>query len=243
MTSSESSAPKALIVDDMLLNRVVLTAALQRLGYAVTQASDGGGAIAELERIRFVVVFLDWALPDVGGDEILDHIGRIRPALPVIAITADDTPEMREHCRRRGVAGFLGKSFNHAELCAVLDEVVGWKKRSGVVAGPQASDVAAEDVLRTLRQRSQEHLASERHTLAGALAAGRTENALRALHNLASLAGMVGAQAISEAARKLEEQVRMGVPHEEALAAFDASLAAFRPVTREGGAARPKADA
>ncbi|MBC8009799.1 MAG: response regulator, partial [Burkholderiales bacterium] len=120
MPQTLSAGPVALVVDDLLLNRVLLAGALRRLGYAVVQSADGHDALRQLERREFEVVFLDWDLPGLGGDEVAALI-RARPRpVPIIAITADDSAEMRARCQRAGVAGFLGKTFDFARLRAVL---------------------------------------------------------------------------------------------------------------------------
>lgn len=240
-----SAAPVALVVDDLLLNRVLLAAALRRLGYAVTQAADGHEALRHLRQSEFAVVFLDWDLPGLGGDELAAFI-RARPSpAPIIAITADDSAEMRARCRRAGVAGFLGKTFDFASLRAVLavpssanGPAAGGTTgmTGGASAGPQG-----RDMLTALLGRSHEHLLGERAKLDEALRSGRVTDALRSLHNLTSLANMVGASPISEAARGLEDCLRTGSPADEALAALDARIARFHPPA-SGGASPASAD-
>src|SRR5688572_10224282 len=78
MPQTPSVGLVALVVDDLLLNRVLLAGALRRLGHDVVQSADGPDALRQLERREFAVVFLDWDLPGLGGDEVATLI-RARP--------------------------------------------------------------------------------------------------------------------------------------------------------------------
>lgn len=241
MSPPLSAAPVVLVVDDLLLNRVLLAAALRRLGYAVTQAADGHEALRHLRQNEFAVVFLDWDLPGLGGDELAAFI-RARPSpAPIIAITADDSAEMRARCRRAGVAGFFGKTFDFASLRAVLAMLSPASGPAAEATGAPSAGTRGRDVLTTLLGRSHEHLLGERAKLDEALRSGRVTDALRSLHNLNSLASMVGASPISEAARSLEECLRTSSPANEALAALDARIARFNPQA-SGGASPASTD-
>ena len=230
----------ALVVDDLLLNRVLLAGALRRLGYEVVQSADGPDALRQLGRREFAVVFLDWDLPGLGGDEVAALIRERPRPVPIIAITADESPEMRARCQRAGVTGFLGKTFDFARLRAVLAALSpegGPEAEAGAAwrgEGLEGSASATAMPLAALWARSGEHLSLERAKLAEALRAERTTDALRALHNLTSLANMVGASPVGDAARAVEARLRGREPWAEALTGLDAALARFRPAPATG---------
>ncbi len=229
MSVSDPSAPAALVVDDVLLNRVVLAVALRQLGYKVTQAVEGGEALRRLEETRFEVVFLDWDLPGLNGDEVAARILAKPDAPPIIAITADDSLEMRERCRRAGVAGHLGKAFNNEGLRNLLREVLSAPPRRPATGATLDPAVGESATRKLLLGRSREQFTAERGKLAQALADGRKDAALRALHNLVSLSGMVGALSVHAAAKATEDRLRLGQDYSRDLAALDASLGNFRP--------------
>ncbi|HVS53025.1 MAG TPA: response regulator [Opitutaceae bacterium] len=78
-----------LLIDDEPVVRTALQMLLQRAGYRVCPAGDGGEAIAEFERHRsnIAVAISDMMLPDRSGVEVVHELRRRSPELPVIAIS------------------------------------------------------------------------------------------------------------------------------------------------------------
>ncbi|MBN2485405.1 MAG: response regulator [Bacteroidales bacterium] len=67
------------------------------------------------------VVLLDIRLPDMDGFMVFDEIQKIKPYLPVIAITAWASAEMGYRCRKSGFYGFLLKPFDIASLLRMVN--------------------------------------------------------------------------------------------------------------------------
>lgn len=203
MTPFAASMSDVLIVDDMRLSRVLLAKILDGLGYRASHAANGEAALARLRQGAVAAVFLDWGLPGMGGDAVLRRLRAKENPPPVVAITADDSAEMRARCLAAGAAVFLGKTFSVESVRAAL-AAIGLRPiaRGGGAGGPDA------EVWRLLRRRGVEQLLVERARLGDASREGATEPALRALHNLVSLAGMMDASELAEAARELESRVR-----------------------------------
>ena len=61
------SADSILVVDDDAAIRRMLTRTLEREGYAVEAAADGGAALAAVERAVPDLVVLDVAMPGLDG--------------------------------------------------------------------------------------------------------------------------------------------------------------------------------
>jgi CheY-like chemotaxis protein len=82
----------ALVVDDDETNRKLISAILRRERFLVSWASDGAGAISSIDAASFSVIVLDLAMPDVSGQEVINHLKKTRPdALRrVIVLTALD---------------------------------------------------------------------------------------------------------------------------------------------------------
>jgi CheY-like chemotaxis protein len=79
-----------LIVDDDALFSARLRTALEKQGYDVEEASDGGAALALLEKKRegIHLVIADLAIPEINGFELIGHLTRRANAIKVIAMTA-----------------------------------------------------------------------------------------------------------------------------------------------------------
>ena len=83
---------KILIVDDMELNREMLTAILED-EYPVVEAESGKKAIEILEELQdeVAVVLLDLIMPDMDGYEVLEEMRRRlwMDKIPVLVISAE----------------------------------------------------------------------------------------------------------------------------------------------------------
>ncbi len=75
-----------LIVDDEPSIRKMAEATLVRFGYRVVTAGDGPEAIEVFRRMadEISLVVMDIAMPEMGGEEALDHMLAIRPDAPVV---------------------------------------------------------------------------------------------------------------------------------------------------------------
>ncbi|OAM90953.1 response regulator [Termitidicoccus mucosus] len=126
-----SSHLSILVVDDFRFNRVLLCGTLTQLGHSVVEAVDAETAYKYLAEVYFDIMFLDWELPGVRGDSVLNHIRHHHPALRVVAITADTSAKMKRHCLEAGVDGFLGKAFDAASVKSMIESVRIPLKRAG----------------------------------------------------------------------------------------------------------------
>jgi two-component system, cell cycle sensor histidine kinase and response regulator CckA len=78
-----------LLVDDEPIVRDTLQLLLQRAGYRVFPAADGGTAITEFDRRKadIALVITDMMLPDILGTEVVRNLRQRRATLPIIAIS------------------------------------------------------------------------------------------------------------------------------------------------------------
>lgn len=119
-----------LVVEDDEINRIVCQRYLESLGHRVQVAGDGAAALEWLRRPqqRFDGVLMDISLPGASGFEVARAIheldgGRWRQ-LPIIGMSAHVNAETFERQAAAGMAGFLGKPFQRAELARALASAV-----------------------------------------------------------------------------------------------------------------------
>ncbi|MES2940090.1 MAG: hybrid sensor histidine kinase/response regulator [Pseudomonadota bacterium] len=110
----------ALLVEDSSFNRAVMKARLAELGLQVIEARHGAEALALLrEGARPAVVVTDMHMPGLDGAELARAI-RALPGpvgrVPLIAVTADTSPQRVAAARAAGIDAFLGKPVEPAEL-------------------------------------------------------------------------------------------------------------------------------
>jgi len=87
--ASRGQGETILLIDDEPVVRDVLQLLLQRAGYRVFAAVDGGSGIAEFERHRdeISLAISDMMLPDQSGLKVVRQLRDRSPMLPVIAIS------------------------------------------------------------------------------------------------------------------------------------------------------------
>jgi len=98
---------------------------LERAHHTVTVAGNGVEAIAALQAESVDVVLMDVQMPDMDGYEATRRIragdaGAAAAGVPIIALTANASPEDRVHAREAGMDDYLSKPFTQARLLEVL---------------------------------------------------------------------------------------------------------------------------
>ena len=135
-----------LIVDDESNVRLVFRTALEASGYEVSEASDGGVAMAQLRKRPFDLMLLDLNMPEVGGMETLRRLRASQIEVPVIVITAHGGVAEAVAAVKLGAVDFLPKPVSPASLRAVVasacERQVTTRERARSVADA-ASDQAA----------------------------------------------------------------------------------------------------
>jgi CheY-like chemotaxis protein len=94
---------------------------LRRAGHTSLRAHTGPDAMTLIDRERPDLVVADLRLPGADGLTVARHARGHVPPIPVILITAYDSPHARSAARESGVDVYLAKPFSNAAfLEAVL---------------------------------------------------------------------------------------------------------------------------
>ena len=115
-----------LLVDDDPLIVDIVSATLGNAGYTVGVMTDGRGVLEVVEFKRPALVILDCMMPEVPGMEVLRQL-RLSPktsTIPVLMLTARDSPSDREIALRAGATGYLAKPFDPARLKDRVDRMI-----------------------------------------------------------------------------------------------------------------------
>ncbi len=116
--ASRPDAPTArvLVVDDESSITELLSTALRYMGYQVTTASTGFGALDAAASAPPDLVVLDVMLPDIDGFEVCRRLRDGGDFVPVIFLTARDAEEDRVAGFIRGGDDYVTKPFSLEEL-------------------------------------------------------------------------------------------------------------------------------
>ncbi|MEW6165439.1 MAG: response regulator [Pseudomonadota bacterium] len=116
---------RVLIVDDAAALRLVLRAFFTGLGCEVVGELASGGGVAEaVARLKPELVCLDYNLPDADGIGLLRAIHAEHPAVAVVMITGDLSPELEADAAEAGAAGFVRKPFTQERMAVEVRQIL-----------------------------------------------------------------------------------------------------------------------
>jgi DNA-binding response OmpR family regulator len=113
----------AVVEDEPAIRRGVVDV-LRTCSYDVVEAGDGVKGLAEASRPDVDLVLLDLMLPKKDGFEVLRELRQLRPAVPVIVLTARGTEEDRVKGLKMGADDYVVKPFSARELLARVEAVL-----------------------------------------------------------------------------------------------------------------------
>ena len=122
--------PKILLVEDNEMNRDMLSRRLQRKGYDVVIAVDGGEGVELAHSQSPDLILMDMSLPVLDGWEATRRL-KAAPdtaAIPVIALTAHAMATDREKAMEAGCDDYDTKPI---ELPRLLGKIETWLAGSG----------------------------------------------------------------------------------------------------------------
>ncbi|MBV9549374.1 MAG: nitrogen regulation protein NR(I) [Alphaproteobacteria bacterium] len=113
-----------LVCDDDSAIRTVLNQALGRAGYDVRTTGTASGLWRWVSAGEGNLVITDVVLPDESGFDLIPRIKRIRPDLPVLVMSAQNTLLTAITAAERGAFEYLPKPFDLKELTQVVQRAL-----------------------------------------------------------------------------------------------------------------------
>jgi CheY-like chemotaxis protein len=109
-----------LVVDDEPLIRQSVQMLLEDDGYIVDEAESGAEALALFEPGKFDMIFTDYFMPEMKGDQLAAAIKKRSPKQPVVMITAFPEKLTCSDCPLGGVDSLICKPFELETLRAAI---------------------------------------------------------------------------------------------------------------------------
>ena len=114
---------KALVVDDSRAMRLILTRALEPLGFSVCEAVDGKDALDQVRAgLVPALVLVDWNMPVMSGIDVVralaDHPAR--SAMRVVMVTTETEVQRVEEALGTGADEYLMKPFTKEAVAEKL---------------------------------------------------------------------------------------------------------------------------
>jgi CheY-like chemotaxis protein len=232
--SPRSARPASiLLVEDIDINRELVTALLTRAGHTVETAENGAEALSMAARLidepdRWDLILMDVQMPVMDGLTATRHIralGGRAASVPVVALTAGAFAGDIQACRNAGMNDHLAKPIVTAELARVIER---WARPADRRAPPSpASDTVSSDFPARFAERrrtSAQRLEVLRADIGRADAASLQpllEAAVQLAHVIAGTAGMFGERALGHLASEVEQALQSAKARDDASAAAE----------------------
>src|SRR5246500_2041662 len=113
-------AGSILVADDDAAIRTILSQALSRAGYEVRSTGNAATVWRWVHQGEGDLVITDVVMPDENAFDLLPRIKKVRPDLPIIVMSAQNTLMTAIRASERGAYEYLPKPFDLKELIGIV---------------------------------------------------------------------------------------------------------------------------
>lgn len=129
-------APRIAVLEDDASQGKLLQHWIESQGFACRMFHRGQDILKSVLRDTFDLVILDWRVPDLSGEEVLQAIrSHVRDPLPVLFTTGRDREEDIVHALKNGADDYLIKPLRRLEFLARVDALLRRARGLGREAG------------------------------------------------------------------------------------------------------------
>ncbi|NHI01727.1 ATP-binding protein [Oceanimonas sp. MB9] len=201
-----------LLVEDVAINRGILTALLEQHNHVVSQAESGEQALEVSRQQAFDIILMDMHLPGMDGLEtsrlLREQLTGLNQDTPIIALTASVTPEDIRRYLDAGLKAVVAKPVQWPRLTQALAQALGVRLRSDIsLDQPLLQEhlrVLGRSRLRAMAARFAEELPGKMTELHRALTDEDHAELARLAHRLGGTAAMLDQRPLAEALGELE---------------------------------------
>ncbi|MHB8833913.1 MAG: ATP-binding protein, partial [Desulfobacteria bacterium] len=144
---------RVLVAEDNRTNQMVIGKILERAGHDCRIVANGEEFLDALKEQAFDIALLDLHMPVMGGVEaakLSRFMAPGSPRMPIVALTADATPEARAECEDAGMDACLTKPIDTRKLFDLFETLVpggGAVRRGTDGEAPEATETAASSAV------------------------------------------------------------------------------------------------
>jgi two-component system chemotaxis response regulator CheY len=117
---------RILTVDDSTSVRQMVSFALGKAGYEVTEAVDGKDGLDKASEGKFDLIITDLNMPNMDGIQMIEAVRKL-PAngfIPILMLTTESQAAKKDAGRKAGATGWIVKPFNAEQLLATIQKLV-----------------------------------------------------------------------------------------------------------------------
>jgi len=204
---------EVLVCEDNMLNQSVICDHLSKVGLKTVIAKNGLKGVEKAEeRIKngkpFDLIFMDIHMPEMDGLEAAKEIIKLGSKTPIVALTANIMNDAKEQYFESGMSDCLSKPFAANELWACLLKYITPVKMITLESDKEETQEEERRIELLIAFVKSNQTTME--DIINALEIGDLKLAHRLVHTLKSVAGIVGQDALVEAAQNVEMTLAIG---------------------------------
>ena len=115
---------RILLAEDEENIRELVKMNLELEGYEVVTANNGKKAVQHFHEQHFDLIVLDVMMPEIDGFQVAEQIRLNNLSVPIIMLTAKDSPQDRINGLKRGADDYLTKPFQLEELLLRIQKLI-----------------------------------------------------------------------------------------------------------------------
>ena len=120
----KASEKSILIAEDNVINQMLISTILAQEGYKTFIADNGAIAVEELAKNEYDLILMDLMMPEMNGYEATEFVRtnmqEPKKSIPIIAVTADVTMDVKEKCLNTGINDYISKPYTQKELIDLI---------------------------------------------------------------------------------------------------------------------------
>jgi PAS domain S-box-containing protein len=148
--SSPENQTRTLVAEDNIINQKVTVRMLESMGCKVDVAINGKDALKLVRENKYDIIFMDCHMPIMDGFEATQEIRKLEQGsddhVPIIAVTADVMPGIRDRVSEAGMDDYISKPLFGEELKLILAEWKALSPTSEITAKAQEPLLSQETV-------------------------------------------------------------------------------------------------
>lgn len=128
-TTSEGPPVRVAILDDDPSVRTAISRLVSASGMTGASYANCMDLFNGIVRFRPDCIILDLYMPGLDGLEVMNYLRKNGEKAPIVLVTAQDDPALREICLKAGASAFMRKPLPASDLLDVIAELVHTPRR------------------------------------------------------------------------------------------------------------------
>ncbi|GEM_PF-996395 len=115
---------RILVVDDCHSLRRTIALLIRSAGHTAIEAINGAEAIEIAKREKVDMIITDFNMPVMGGEDLILHMKRIDPTIPIAVVTANEDRDVEPRLLGIGACKVIKKPFTSEDIQGVIERNV-----------------------------------------------------------------------------------------------------------------------